>query len=97
MTYVVAVKWIARPGEEDEVARCLRALAGPSRAEAGVLVYRPHRDPADPRVFYLYEEYVDEAAYAAHAASPHVQEVALGDAIPRLEARIREIYEPLDA
>ena len=95
MTFVVAVKWIAKPGEEAEVERCLRALAGPSRAEPGVLVYRPHRDPADPRVFYLYEEYVDEAAYAAHAATPHVQQLGLGDAIPRLEARIREIYEPL--
>jgi quinol monooxygenase YgiN len=96
MTYVVAVKWMAKPGEAAEVERCLRGLVGPTRAEPGVLVYQPHRDPADPSVFYLYEHYVDEAAYAAHAASPHVQALGLGDAIPRLSSRIREIYVPFD-
>ncbi len=92
MTYVVSAKWIARPGEEEEVARCIAAIAGPSRAEPGNLMYQPHRDASDPRVFFFYEQYTDEAAYQAHLASPHVKAIALGNAIPRLEARIREFY-----
>src|SRR3954451_12080874 len=61
MTYVIAVEWTARVGEEDEVARCARALIAPTRREPGNLMYQPHRDPTDPRVIYIYEQYVDES------------------------------------
>jgi quinol monooxygenase YgiN len=70
MAYVVAAKWIARPEEVDEVARCIAAMVPLSRAEPGMLMYQPHRDPDDPTVFYLYEQYVDEDAYKAHVESP---------------------------
>lgn len=96
MTYVVAVTWVAHPGEEAEVERCIRELVALSRAEPGVLTYQAHRDPSDPRVFYLYEQYADEAAYDAHLASPHVQAIGFGDALPRLEARVRGVYVPFD-
>jgi (4S)-4-hydroxy-5-phosphonooxypentane-2,3-dione isomerase len=66
MTYVIAVKWIARPGEEDEVARCARALIEPTRREPG------------------------------HLESAHVQALGFGDAFPRLEARERTVYLPID-
>ena len=56
-------------------------------------MYQPHRDPADPRVFLLYEQYTDEAAYAAHGASEHFRRFALEDAIPRLEARERSFHQ----
>ena len=59
MTYAVIVRWVAKPGEEGEVERCLRALIEPSRNEPGNLAYQPHRDPEDPRVFPIYEHYVD--------------------------------------
>ena len=65
MAYTVAVTWIAKPGEEDEVARCLTELVEPSLAEEGTLVYIPNRDPEDPTKFFIYEQYVDEAAYTA--------------------------------
>jgi quinol monooxygenase YgiN len=93
MAYVVIAKWIARPGEEQAVAAAIDALIEPSRAEPGNLLYLPHRDPADHRVFLLYEQYVDEAAYAAHGASEHFRRHAVEDAIPRLQARERSFYE----
>jgi quinol monooxygenase YgiN len=93
MAYVVLAKWIAKPGEEDEVAAAIEQLIEPSRAEPGNLAYEPHRDPADPRVFLLYEQYVDEDAYKAHGASAHFSQHALDNAIPRLEARERSFYE----
>jgi quinol monooxygenase YgiN len=92
MPFVVAAKWIANPGEEDEVARCVAEMVGPSRAEPGNIQYQPHRDPENPRVFFLYEQYVDQAAYDAHVASPHFQAIGFGDAIPRLENRERQFY-----
>ena len=94
MTYVVCAKWTARPGHEAAVRACIEALAVPSRAEPGSLVYVPHEDPENPRVFFLYEEYVDEAAYQAHGASPHFQEIAVGRAIPLLESRERMFLRP---
>lgn len=93
MAFVVLAKWIAKPGEEDAVAAAIGALVEPSRAEPGNLVYEPHRDPANPRVFMLYEQYVDEDGYTAHGASEHFKRHGFGDAIPRLEAREREFYE----
>jgi quinol monooxygenase YgiN len=89
MAYVVAAKWIAKPDEIDEVARCVALMTPLSRAEPGMIQYQPHRDPADPTVFSIYEQYVDEAAYKAHVDSPHFQEHGFGDAIPRLSARER--------
>jgi quinol monooxygenase YgiN len=94
MTYVVCAKWTAQPGHEAEVRACIEALVEPSRAEPGTLTYVPHEDPDDPRVFFLYEEYADEAAYQAHGASPHFQELAVGRAIPLLESRERMFLRP---
>jgi quinol monooxygenase YgiN len=95
MAYTVAVTWIAKPGEEDAVASALEALVEPSRAEEGVLVYIPCRDPEDPANFYISEQYTDAAAYTAHTQTEHFQRLGFGDAIPRLQDRKREIYTPM--
>jgi quinol monooxygenase YgiN len=92
MAYVVTAYWIAKQGEEDAAAAALSKLIEPSRAEPGVLEYQVHRDPEDPRVFFLYEKYVDEDAYEAHARSPHFQQHALEEGIPHLERRERAYY-----
>ena len=53
-----------------------------------------HR-PENPRVFYFYEQYVDEDGYKAHGDSAHFKEIGFGDAIPRLEERHREFYRTM--
>ena len=50
MAYAVCVTWIAKDGEEEAVAAAIGRLLEPSRAEPGVKLYVPHRDPNDPRV-----------------------------------------------
>lgn len=97
MAFVVIAKWTARGGEEDAVASAIEALVEPSRAEPGVLLYQPHRDPEDPKVFLLYEQYVDEAAYKAHGESAHFRRFGLEEGIPRLESRERSFYETFGA
>jgi quinol monooxygenase YgiN len=96
MTFVVAATWTARPGEEGAVADALAQLASASRAEPGMVLYQPHRDPEKPNVFFLYEQYVDRDAYEAHTASEHFKQFALGEAIPRLERRERVFWETWD-
>jgi quinol monooxygenase YgiN len=93
MAYVVLARWVAKPGEEEAVAAAIDALIEPSRAEPGNLMYEAHRDPSDPRIFLIYERYVDEDGFTAHAESEHFQRLGYGDAIPRLEARERSFYE----
>ena len=96
MAYVLTAKWTAREGEEESVLAAIRQLAGPTRAEEGCLLWQPHRDPDDPRVFFFYEQYVDASAFEAHAGSEHFRRHGLGDAIPRLESRERTFYETVD-
>ena len=95
MAYVVSVTWTAKEGEEDAVAAALERLRAPTLAEAGVLMWIPHRDPEDPKVFYIYEQYTEEAAYTAHTETEHFQRDGFGDAIPRLAERQREFYETM--
>jgi quinol monooxygenase YgiN len=96
MAYVVCAKWIAREGEVEAVAEAVRRLAGPSKAEPGILVYQAHRDPENPAVFFFYEQYRDADAYQAHVDSEHFKQHGFGDAIPRLESRERQFYETWD-
>jgi quinol monooxygenase YgiN len=96
VAYVLVAKWVANEGEEDNVRSAVERLAGPSRAEPGCLMWQPHRDLENPRVFLFYEQYADQAAFEAHGASEHFQQHGLNDAIPRLESRERTFYETLD-
>jgi len=96
MTVVLAVTWVALDGESDAVAALLRRLMPLSRAEPGCLQYDAHRDPDDPRTFFLFERYVDQEAFDAHAASAHFQELVLGEALPLLATRQRHLLTPLD-
>jgi quinol monooxygenase YgiN len=95
MAFVVAARWTAKPGEEAAVEAAIKRLIEPSRAEPGNLFYQTHTDPENPRVFYFYEQYVDEDGYKAHGESAHFKEIAFGDAIPRLEERHREFYRTM--
>ncbi len=95
MAYVVSALWRANEGEEDRIARICDEMTSPSREEEGNLFYQAHRSPEDPRLFYLYEQYVDEGGYQAHQDSEHFQRLVVGEAIPNLESRERAFYETL--
>ena len=96
MAYVVCAKWTAKEGKEDRLAEICGEMTEPSRAEPGNLFYQAHRGPENPRLFFLYEQYVDEGGYQAHMASEHFTRLVKEEAIPEvLEAREREFYETL--
>lgn len=64
----------ARPGRVDDLQALLAGMVEPSRAEPGNLRWDIWRDQADPNRFVLDELYVDNAAVAAHRATPHFQD-----------------------
>jgi quinol monooxygenase YgiN len=96
MPFVCSATWTAQPGQEETVRTALEQLSPASRQEPGNRYYQAYQDPAEPRVFRIFEVYDDEAAFAAHGAAPHFQQWALGQAIPVLETRQRDFYETLD-
>jgi quinol monooxygenase YgiN len=96
MAVVLQATWTANEGAEDIVLDALTKLAPRSREEPGCRFYQVYRDPAEPRVFRVFEIYDDEEAVAAHGASEHFKEYGLGQAIPLLESRERVFYETID-
>jgi quinol monooxygenase YgiN len=95
MAYVLVARLTARDGEQDRAAELIGRLAEASSAEPGNVHYIPHRDPEDPRVFLMYEQYRDEAAFEEHGQTEHFQSIALGELFPLMEARERTFYETL--
>ena len=96
MAHCIAVKWTIKEGDVDAVLESLRPLVEASRAEAGCLLYQAHRSADDPNVIFLYEQYVDETAYQAHADSEHFKKYAVGEIFPRRESVDRAEYETFE-
>ncbi|MFD6323486.1 putative quinol monooxygenase [Streptomyces sp. NPDC058442] len=86
MSYVVACHR-TKEGEENTVLPLLDTMAAASRQEPGNLAYRVHQGTEDPRAIVLYEEYVSEADFTAHCATPRFQDIVLGTVVPLLESR----------
>ena len=77
--FAITVTYVIQPGQEETAAAHFRACAEASRSEAGNRKYLAYRSLDEPRRFVLFEEYVDEAAFEAHRATPHfVQHIRNG-------------------
>jgi autoinducer 2-degrading protein len=92
----IAVVYQFQPGHADGALPLLRALAEATRGEPGCRMYHVHRSPSDPDRVFLYEQYEDEAALAAHREAPHFHEIAVGQIFPMLASRTPEIYTLID-
>jgi quinol monooxygenase YgiN len=92
---VLAVTWMANPGHESEVAEIFTKLQAASRQEPGCLMYIVHRHKDDPRHFFIYEQYRDEASLEAHRNTPHFQEFAIKALANIGERKQGNLYSPL--
>jgi quinol monooxygenase YgiN len=93
---VLAVTWMSNPGHEEEVADIFRKLQEASRLEPGCLMYVVHRHKDDPRRIFIYEQYRDDDALAAHRNSSHFDEYAVG-ALRKVASRMAgDLYIPFD-
>jgi (4S)-4-hydroxy-5-phosphonooxypentane-2,3-dione isomerase len=68
---VLAVTWMAKIGRESEVAAIFEKLSAESRKEPGCVMYQVHKHKTDPRRFFIYEQYKDDAALEAHRTTSH--------------------------
>jgi len=64
------------------------------QSEPGTLLFWPHRSSSDDRLFFLYELFVDDAAFLAHQQTEHFKSLVIGEALPKLERRERVQFTP---
>jgi len=92
---VLAVTWIAKTGRESEVAATFERISAESRKEPGCLMYQVHKHRTEPRRFFIYEQYKDDAALEAHRSTPHFLQYAKKD-LPKIADRIEgHLFEPI--
>lgn len=96
MAFVLVARMRTREGEQERAAELIDKLAEGSRAEPGNVHYIPHRDPDNPRVFMIYEQYRDKAAFEEHGQTEHFKTLAAGELFPLMEERERSFYETID-
>ena len=60
-------------GDREAVAEMLRALTVGSRAEPGCVRIHIYESTRGPLVYFIHSEWIDEAAFDAHAELPHTR------------------------
>lgn len=92
---VLAVTWMAKVGHEADVTALFEKLTEQSRKEPGCAMYQVHRHKTEPRRFFIYEQYKDDAALEAHRAAAHFMQHAKKE-LPRVADRVEShLFEPL--
>ena len=92
---VLAVTWMAKAGKETEVADIFSKLTAESRKEPGCAMFQVHRHRTEPRRFFIYEQYKDDAALESHRGTPHFLQYAKKD-LPKVADRVEgQLYDPL--
>jgi (4S)-4-hydroxy-5-phosphonooxypentane-2,3-dione isomerase len=92
---VLVVTWMAKVGHEKEVADLFAKLTEESRKEPGCAMYVAHRHKTEPRRYFIYEQYKDDAALEAHRSAPHFLQFARKE-LPKVADRVEgHLFEPL--
>jgi quinol monooxygenase YgiN len=91
--FVVAIMLEAKEGQADALAETLRVLTPPTMAEPGVKLFLPYRSPTNPLMFFIFELYVNEAAWGAHEATDHFK-AAIAQLLPTVARRERVPFIP---
>lgn len=71
----VVVMFEAKSGKEIELKNILQNVIEPSRIEKGCLEYRLHQNLNDSAQFFLYENWVNQAALQEHFNQPYIVEL----------------------
>jgi quinol monooxygenase YgiN len=94
VSFLVRLKFAAE--DRADVVETLRVLAEASRKEPGCVNYIPHHVEDDPDTVLIYEQYRDASALAAHRASDHFKEHAVGGLFQKMRERSVENLAALD-
>lgn len=71
MVRALYAEFTALPGREAALAAKVAGLTEAVRAEPGNLAFVAYTLESDPRRWFVYEVYADEAAFRTHLTAPH--------------------------
>ena len=91
----VAVTYIIQQGHEAEAVDLFRKMSEHTHKEPGNIMYVVHRSPNEPRRFFLYEQYKDQAALDVHRSADYFAQYITNGVLKINESRVAEMYEPL--
>ena len=66
MPVILYAEFTAKPGSESEVETLISGLAQDVRREPGNNEFTVYRERDNPRKFFVFEQYLDEASFDAH-------------------------------
>jgi len=88
MELVIIARFHAREGEEALVDAALCEQVPAARTEPGCIEIAAYRSTRDPRLFWIYSRWQDEAAFDVHAKLPQTDRF-----VARMEALIDHPFE----
>ena len=93
---VLKVDMVVKPGAEEKCRELIHILQENTRKEPGCVEYVGHQSAENPRRFFFYEVYKDEAALQAHRDAPYFKQYVHGGLDPIMESRTRELFTIVD-
>ena len=72
MSFYSFVRFEPKAGKQPQLGDELMRLLGPTRAESGCVRIHLYEAIRDPSVYYFHSEWIDEAAFDAHARTAHM-------------------------
>lgn len=70
MTITLIATFQAKPGQRETVRALIDDFAEVVRSEPGNVLFEPSTRVDDDHAFVVYEQYLDDAAFADHLAAP---------------------------
>jgi quinol monooxygenase YgiN len=71
MPVILYAEFTARPGSESQVETLISGLAKDVRREPGNVEFTVYRERDNPRKFFVFEQYRDEASFEAHITAEY--------------------------
>ena len=71
MPVILYAEFTAKPGSESQVQMLISGLAEKVRQEPGNTEFTVYRERDNPRKFFVFEEYLDEASLEAHRGAEY--------------------------
>jgi quinol monooxygenase YgiN len=71
MTKTLYAEFTVKPGNEDRVAEMMRQLTEEVRREPGNQLFLPYTRETNPREYFVFEVYEDDAAFQEHISADY--------------------------
>jgi len=71
MTKTLYAEFTVKPGNENRVAEMMRQLTAEVRREPGNQLFLPYTRETNPREYFVFEVYEDDAAFQEHISADY--------------------------